>query len=290
MGQDVKTDSDTEVSVFDYLDYRKFLREWLENAKVAYGFSYRVFSRQAGFRSPSIFKLVMDGDRNLTDDSLKKFIKGLNLSKPEREYFRNLVHFNQAKSHTEKNTFYRKLISSREYSKLKPIVKDQYEYFSTWYHPVVRELVISPDFDGKLEWIGKQINPQISTDKVKRSVELLERLGFIERTDNGNPPIWQQSTPLVTSGPEAVTVPLFNYHRSVLELVRNQMTEVEGERRDVSALTLGVVRERLPQIKKKIQEFRSEILKLVSSDTEPEEVVLLSMQLLPVTRSDKQGD
>ncbi len=43
-------------------------------------FSYRVFSRLAGFKSSNIFKLVMDGDRNLTEESLKKFILGLSLT------------------------------------------------------------------------------------------------------------------------------------------------------------------------------------------------------------------
>lgn len=33
--------------------------------------SLRTFSKHAGFKSPNFFKLVMDGDRNLTEDSLE---------------------------------------------------------------------------------------------------------------------------------------------------------------------------------------------------------------------------
>ncbi|MBI4412615.1 MAG: TIGR02147 family protein, partial [Deltaproteobacteria bacterium] len=54
--------------------------------------------------------------------------------------------------------------------------------------------------------------------------------------------------------------------------------------RDASSMTLGVKRERLPQLRAKIREFRQEILKLVANDTEPEEVALLNIQLYPVTK------
>ncbi len=273
------------VSVFDYMDYRAFLRDWYESAKERYGFSYRVFSRQAGFKSSNIFKLVMDGERNLTEESLKKFIKGIKLERPEREHFRNLVFFNQAKTHAEKNAYYKKLIRSQRYSQLEPLAQDRYEYFSTWYHPVVRELIISKDFDGSIEWLAKRLQPEVSPAQVKKSVELLARLHFIERDAVTNK--WKQATPLVTSGAEADSLVLLNYHQSLFDLLKGQLPEVEQKERDVSALTLGIIKERVPQIKKRIQEFRREILQLVADDDNPDDVVLLSIQMLPVTKHER---
>ncbi len=201
-----------------------------------------------------------------------------------------MVLFNQSDTHAEKNVFYRKLIRSQRYSQLKPLAKDQYDYYSTWYHAVIRELIISPEFDGTFEWIAKRVDPEISKSQVTKSVEILERLGFIERVNGDQPAVWRQSTPLITTGPESAELALLNYHQSVLELIKTRLPLVRQEKRDVSALTLGVVRERLPQLKKKIQEFRTEVLKLVASDDEPEEVVLLSMQLLPVTTFEELGE
>ncbi len=54
--------------------------------------------------------------------------------------------------------------------------------------------------------------------------------------------------------------------------------------RDISSLTLGVKKERIPQVMKMVRNFRQEVLKLVSQDTEPEEVVLLNLQFFPVTQ------
>lgn len=69
-----------------------------------------------------------------------------------------------------------------------------------------------------------------------------------------------------------------------MDLSKEVMDQLSLQYRDVSSLTLGVKRERLGELRTKIREFRQEILKLASADVEPEEVVLLNMQLFPVTR------
>ena len=48
----------------------------------------------------------MDGDRNLTIESIEKFAAGLKLNKQEREFFHHLVLFNQAESHQEKDAHF----------------------------------------------------------------------------------------------------------------------------------------------------------------------------------------
>ncbi len=279
-----------KVQIFHYMDYREFLKDWLDQARQSYTFSYRNFARKAGFRSASTFKLVMDGKRNLTEESVRKFIRGMSLNAAEAEYFTHLVFFNQAENHDQKNQHYQKLLCSQELNKLRPVSRDQYDYYATWYHPVVRELVIAPNYDGTYGWIANRINPSISNAQVAASIELLQRMNLIEPAEPNEKSIWKQASPLVTSGRDASQIPLFNYYRSILELVSNQMTKVQADRRDVSALTMGIARSRFPLLKKKIEEFRSEILKLVSNETQPEEVVLLSIQLLPLTHSLTKGN
>lgn len=268
------------------MDYREFLRIWYEDQKKSqHNFSFRAFSQRAGFSSPNFFKLVMDGARNLTEDSLTKTIKGLKLNKQETDFFRNLVFYNQAKEHDRKNYYYQKLLSSRKFNKLKPIAKGQYQFYATWYHPVIRELVVSKDFDGTPEWIANHIYPPLSVQQVQKSIELLQQLGFIKRNGDSH---WVQSTPITTTGKESAELALLNYHQSLLSLAHHLLPQIEQEHRDVSALTLGVAREKVPQIKTMIQEFRKKILQFVSDDIHPEEVVQLSIQLLPLTHKVKK--
>jgi len=272
---------DSKISIFHYLDYRQFLRDWYLHAKASRGsFSFRSFSKKAGFQSTNFLKLVMDGDRNLTEESLVKFALALKLNKQEQEFFRNLVFFNQAKTHEQKNQYYAKLLQSKKYSELKPIEKNQFEYYSTWYHPVIRELAVSKAFDGKSESIAKLLSPEVTTAQVERSLHLLENLGFIQKTPEGR---YRQASQLISTGAEVSSLVIFNYHKLLLSLCDEVMDKVSGARRDVSTLTLGVAKGRIPQLKKKIQDFRQEVLKLVADDSEPDEVVQLNIQLFPLT-------
>lgn len=270
-----------KVSPFTFVDYRAFLRSWYAQAKKEGQISLRAFSKKAGFTSPNYLKMVMDGDRNLSEEGLAKFALALEFNKQEEEFFKNLVRFTQAKSHEEKDRFYQTLLQSKKFNQFKPIEKEHYEYYSAWYHPVIRELVLSYDRLPSYEELAEQLNPAITPQKAKKSVELLERMGLIRQEENSR---WVQATPVVTSGGESDSVVLLNYHQNVLDLAQHHLTATSQEERDVSALTLGITQNQLPEIKRMIQEFRRSILKMVSATHQPEQVVLLTMQLMPVTQ------
>lgn len=94
------------VRIFDYMNYRDYLRDFFEEKKRELRFySYRLFSLKAGFKSPNFLKLVIKGERNLSKQSVYKFSKALNLSKTETDYFENLIFFNQSKTPDEKSFF-----------------------------------------------------------------------------------------------------------------------------------------------------------------------------------------
>lgn len=280
---DLSMSTTHKINIFEYLDYRKFLRDYYETHKKSRaGFSLRRFSEKAGFTSSNFLKLVMDGDRNLTQDSLSKFADGLGFNKQEREFFANLVHFNQAESHERKNFYYKKLIQFKNFSTVKPMQKEQYEFYSKWYHSVVRELVTSTQFRDDHSQIVDKIFPSITLKELEKSIELLHKLGFIKKDDQNH---WIMAETVITTGSEPKAMVLTNYHKDFLDLTRNQIEKIPGTHRDISTLTLGVERSMIPELKSRIQNFRKEILKLVSTQTNADEVVVLAMQLLPVTKN-----
>jgi hypothetical protein len=67
-----------------------FIRYAYLKAALPKGFSYRDFSRRAGFGSPNYLKLVMDGDRNLAPESFYKFMSGLYVSEMDEAFVRAL--------------------------------------------------------------------------------------------------------------------------------------------------------------------------------------------------------
>src|SRR3989338_2854912 len=271
-----------KISIFSYLDYREFMRDWYQESKrTRRGFSFRYLSQKAGFTSPNFFKLVMDGDRNLSEDSLEKFVTCLDLNKQEGDYFANLVLYNQASHYEKKDHYYKRLLQSRKLKQIRPLKKDHYEYCSTWYHSVIRELVISENFDGTPEWLVQRIHPPITMAQAARSLEILQHLGLIEKGEEGR---FRQSSALLQTGEEPTDLELMNFHQGVLELAQEMLPKIPARERDVSAMTLGIRQEMIPELKQKIREFRQEILRMISDDSAPEAVVMLTLQLFPLTQ------
>ena len=85
-------------SIFQYRNYRQYLYDFYHYKKLVNPYySYRLFSMKAGFRAPNLLKLVMDGQRNLTCESVEKFARALKLSNTEAVFFKDLVLHNQGR-------------------------------------------------------------------------------------------------------------------------------------------------------------------------------------------------
>jgi|GEM_PF-609728 len=87
-------------NVFDYLDYREFLRATYAEGKRLKKLSYRAFSRRAGLLSPNYLKLVIDGKRNITHEMAQRFAQALHLTAEGTEYFELLVRREHPLVHT----------------------------------------------------------------------------------------------------------------------------------------------------------------------------------------------
>lgn len=139
-----------KLSIFDYTDYRHFLRDYYHFKKSQNPhFSFKAFAMRAKLSSPNYLKLVMDGDRRITDKNLHNFIRGLGLEKQDAEYFKSLVFYNESHQSTDDKKHYLDQmiqLKTRYSCQAKIISPEHVEYFKHWYHWVVRELVTLDDF------------------------------------------------------------------------------------------------------------------------------------------------
>jgi uncharacterized protein (TIGR02147 family) len=269
--------------VYDYLDYRAFLRDLFEYNKAENRhFSYRYFSRDAGFASPNFLKLVINDQRNLTNASIAKIAKGFRLKKQEREFFENLVFMNQASAHDEKNHYYRKMLSAKSYTNSHRLEKASYDYFSKWYYPAIREIITFDSGHLTPEQIADQLNPRITPKEAEKALALLVELRLIEKDSDGR---WEQSDKIVSTGPEVRSLVISNYHKEMLKLASDSIERYPSEERDITALTLSVNREALADIKARMASFRRELLELASNDNNSDQVYQVNFQVFPLTGS-----
>lgn len=270
-----------DIDVFDYLDYRAFLRDVYLHRKERSGLSYRGFSRRAGLRSPNYLKRVIDGERNLTSEMTSRFAKALGLDKEATAYFLDLVSFNQAKSATERNTHYGRLTGFRRYRKARPLELAHAAYHSRWYLPAIRELAARHDFRDDPEWIAKALLPPISKAEAASALAVLLELGLLVRGKGGRIGMGEA---VLSTGAEVRGLHIGNYHRMMMERAAQSISDVLPEDRDISSLTMCLSDDGLRKIKERIRRFRRELLDLAALEDDPSQVVQVNFQLFPLSK------
>jgi uncharacterized protein (TIGR02147 family) len=269
------------VDVFRFRDYREFLAAFYAHAKAA-GSSYRGFARAAGLGAPNYLKLVIDGKRNLSKEMAGRFAAACRLNAESTEYFELLVAFNQADNDAERNVLHERLSRFARFRSAQRLDVAQHEYHSSWFIPVVRELVSCPGFNEDAAWIAAQLEPAISEKEALLALDVLERLGLLERGDSGQ---LVQASRAVTTGQQASGLHIRNYHAEVLQRAVWAMHELPAEERYISALTLSGSAATWAEVMRRVIAFRQELVALCDADPAPSRVIQLNLQLFPLTRS-----
>ena len=268
-------------AIFEYLDYRLFLRDTYRHRKEQPGgYSYRAFARRAGLGSPNYLKLVIDGDRHLSVDMAGRFGEACGLKADQLEYFRALVAFNEAKDSEERERCQRLMARFRKHRRIHPLTQERAEYHSQWFIPAIRELVTVRDACDDPAWIAAKMVPPITANQAARAIEVLLRLGMIGRNDAGR---LVQAEALVSTGHEMPSSQLASYHRTMMRHASESIDRVPREARDISSLTLAVGVTGLSRLKKRVQDFRRELLQMSAEEGHPAQVVQLNMQLFPLS-------
>jgi len=277
----------SKLSVFDYLDYRAFLRAYYAQAKQSRaGFSFRTFSKRAGLRSPNFLKLVIDGERNLGRDASPKFADALGLVGSERDFFLDLVAFDQAADVAEKNRVFERLAACRRFREARRIDRLVHEYLSHWYHPAIRELVGAPDFQEEPRWIAKRLSPPLKERQAAQSLALLLELGLVVR-DPGTQKLGL-GEPTLTTEHEVSSLGVANFHRQMMERASESIDRIPPAERDFAALTVRVSPRLVTEVKERVHRFRESLAELCDSAPEGTMVYQLNLQWFPLTTTEEE--
>jgi uncharacterized protein (TIGR02147 family) len=268
-------------NIFNFMEYRRFLlavyaEEKAKNSR----FSYSVMAQQAGFRSKSFIKLVIDGKKNLSRDSITAMNKVLKLTGKSFSYFCDLVAFNQAKTATEREALLVRLFSYRKRNPSRLVVQKQYDFYAKWYHNTIRELVTGAKFNGDYRLLGKMLRPAITARQARESVQLLLRLGLIRQEG----PRLVPSSPLITTGDEVVSTAVRKFHEQNMGLAVASMDTCPADERDISCLVLGLSARGMERIKTETQAFRKKLLAIAQEDKTPGRVYHYNIQFFPTSK------
>lgn len=268
--------------MFSFLDYRELLASYYATQKATRtGFSYRSFARDAGIRSPSQLKLVMDGKRRLTSSMASKFARAMELSQDEADYFQCLVAVAQAKTHHERELAHLRMQRLEGYRRAQKLDRAQSSYHAHWFIPAVRELVGSKQFRRDPRWIANALRPRISISEAKKALKVLEDLKMIER--RGSKSVLASQAP-VSTGAVTKNIHVPRYHREMLERAKESMELFARDEVDLSSVTFCVGEGGMERLKERIRAFRRELIAFAQEEeVHGEQLVHVGIQAFPLT-------
>jgi uncharacterized protein (TIGR02147 family) len=277
------------INIYSYNNYREYLKDFYSFKKEQRsGFTYARFSVDAGLGSPNYFKLIADGDKNLTSANIIKFTSALELSEIESDYFEALVNFNQAKDALEKE-YYQKRIEriknsmSNEAMNQKKLEEFEFESISNWTYHAVMILTNLSDFRESPKWISKKLYGLVSEEEAANIISRLMTLGLLKYDDNGR---LTQSFKQLKTSPELKKIGARIFYEGMFKRVIESFSLNSAAERELGAYMVGISEDQLPEIRRRVREFLSELNNFAMENPAPDRVYSFMFAGIPLSSSE----
>lgn len=264
--------------LFQYTDYRAFLRDWFVEAKqTSSALSYRFLATRMEI-DPGFLVHIFHGQKHLSEKHLQPLVKVLKLDKRQGEYFQRLVGFCKAKGEQEIGRRFNELMELRE-TRVRELSASHYRYYQNWYVPAIRCLVAARKVHGDGAELSGILRPQITQAQAREAIRLLAKLGMIHKASDG---AWEPTDAHVSSGDAWTHLAIRSFQKQTLQLAMDAMESIPKDQREISTMTLAIAREEMATVQEMVREFRSKLAKWAVSTPNADMVYQMNIQVFPL--------
>ncbi|MGE0174911.1 MAG: DUF4423 domain-containing protein [Oligoflexales bacterium] len=257
------------------MDFRILIEEEIA-ARAAKNKSYSLtaFSRDIGV-SPSFLTRLLRNQRKLSIDAGMSIAEKLRWSEKKTLKFIYLVKLDNEEDLAKREELKAKIAEMPDELHFTAIPPDLYDFFAKWFHFGILELTKVNTFKPDPKWIAKKLGLDLITTEL--AIDRLFRLGFLEKRGN---------FPMVTANPniefkDIPSLALRSFHKGMLQRAIKMLDEEENhEERMVTGTTMAVNLDKLPSGRKKIAEFRKDMVAMLESGKKREGVYHLTVCLV----------
>lgn len=273
-----------------YTDFRKYLKDFYEykvyeTRRSISPYSYKTFSAASDMRSPNYLKLVIEGERNLSAKSAKKFAKALGLNRLETEEFLLLVEYGQSMDPLERNRHLKALSEYRmqrriREGEIKSEVVEKSPHWAAW---LLYALADHKEADFSLDGLRRLLRGRIKDADINKAFEMLLENGSLVKDESG------AVKKGVVAPPALDDVPAEIIRKLQSELIYIGMESLLNDRateREFGSLTLCLTEKEFQALKFELRHLRKRVFKdnlVAREQSKGDTVYQLNIQLFPVT-------
>lgn len=277
-----------EIRLTGFIDFRRYLHnlyKWVKKRSESY--SYIQFSIDIGLGKSNASRLIITGQRNLSNQHATDIAANLGLRGHKALYYEGLVRYNNARTLPEREEVFSELMHSK--SKIEPesLTPDQIAYFASWINPVVKEAAAAQEFKPDVDWIQESINFPVRRDEVKRAMTLMTQLGLFQYNESSDS---YSSTQKEVHFKKIDDLAAIRYHQAMIDAGKESLTRLPGNEREIAGVTALLSKESFEYIREKLRALADEVEQLEKTNrtANDREVYQLNMQLFPFTAMNRK--
>jgi uncharacterized protein (TIGR02147 family) len=270
--------------VYDYLDYREFLKdEFRSRKKASQAHSLRYIAAITGLDASMLAKLTTY-KAHLSPQRLKSLIGYLGFDESQSGYFALLLQYSRTKIKSESDMLLDKILSWRPFNAT-DIETNQLLYFQHWYHVVIREAIGATDFNGEFKKLASSISPPISEKQAFESIRLLLELGIIHKDPSGS---YSLTDRFVTSKSQKGSKAVADFQKQMFELAVGAHDRLPKTKRSLSTATVSLSQKGFEALRERFAAFRQESMEIARSDQNVDGVYQINLQLFEVAHANNK--
>ncbi|MGL1934631.1 MAG: TIGR02147 family protein [Fibrobacterales bacterium] len=270
--------------IYEFLDYREFLKEFYEEKKAEnFFFSFQHMGQRVDMDASYLAKIV-SAQRHIPVKKIPAFLKLCELTGSKADYFETLVFFCRAKSDKETKLHYENLIKLRAVKGF-TLTSIQYKFYSKWYYTAIRAMLGLNDFSDEYEEIARKLDPPLRPLQVKQAITFMLRSKIIENTDAG---VLKPTYRHISSGKASDRQAIRTFQKEMLTMASRSLEAHPPEERDISTITVAINKNTMESVKKIIEDCREAIRQCVDMDKNPDTIYQVNFQVYPLSREGKE--
>lgn len=274
-----------------YTDFRAYLKDFFEYKKQTQSsplraYSYATFSAAANIKSPNYLKLIIEGQRNLSETLIQKFAVALQLDREETKEFEALVQYGQAKDPLERNRKLKILADLRVQKQIKSgeLASEIMDKVPSWVSWVLYALTDQKNVHFDVPELRALMRGRANREEIKKALEKLFESGELVKEDSSGRV--KKGRALMQGAQDVPPALVRKLQAELIYLGMESLFQDEPQDREFGAFTMALTKEEFEHLKFEIRQMRKRLYKDFSvkrESSQGDRVYQLNFQLFPVT-------
>jgi uncharacterized protein (TIGR02147 family) len=268
------------IDLFEYHDYREFLRDWFDQVRESQSLSLRDVAEKCGL-STGYLPMILSGKRNLTEKSLAKLQWVLKLNQEETAYFRALLDLSDATVTADRMNAFENIRKVRSFRQKSTKELEVYRYLSNWLNVAIREMALRRDFSPNPDWILQRLVQKVPIKDIEISLRFLLDQGFLIKSPGGEISPSEKQLDCYTG---VYRLSLGEFHKQMFQLASQSIDLTPRDQRNLLGHTFLIPENQVDALKAILDETLKKVEALSSEYREAGPVYHVILSTFPVAK------